>query len=439
MSSATPGVLGPLRLPGFRALVGTYVVNELGNWLGEIALAILVFDQTGSPVATAALFLAMQFLPAFLAPVLVSRFESLPANRSLPILYGLEAVAFTVLALLAQEFIFVAVIAVAAIDGALAASARALTRASVGAILTSPGMLREGNAVLNIGFTACAALGPLFGGLVVAGAGVEAALWADAISFGIVAVVIAGAKGIPRIELEAEKIMQRLRDGYRYVRERPALARLLTAESAAFVFFYAAIPIEVVFAKETLDAGDAGYGLLLSSWGVGMVAGGLVFAMLRGFTLRVLLGVSTLAIGLAYLGMAAAPTLARRLRRRRGRRGRQRDAVGGDGQRGPGADRPALPGPRDGDDGVDLVGDARASGSSSAARWRRSSHRARASRSRASACCWCSSPRRSPSTGWGGAATSRRRGGWTTCPRHRSRASTPRGCRRGRRCRSAAA
>jgi MFS family permease len=309
LSSETPGVLGPLRLPGFRALVGTYVVNELGNWLGEIALAILVFDRTGSPVATAALFLAMQFLPAFLAPVLVSRLEALPANRSLPLLYGLEALAFTVLALLAQEFIFVAVIVLAAIDGALAASARALTRASVGAILTSPGMLREGNAVLNFGFTICAAFGPLFGGLVVAGASVEAALWADAISFGIVALVIAGAKGIPRIELEAERIMQRLRDGYRYVRERPALARLLSAESAAFVFFYAAIPIEVVFAKETLDAGDAGYGLLLSSWGVGMVAGGLVFAVLRRLTLRVLLGASTLAIGLAYLGMGVAPSL----------------------------------------------------------------------------------------------------------------------------------
>jgi MFS family permease len=309
LSSATPGVLGPLRLPGFRALVGTYVVNELGNWLGEIALAILVFDQTGSPVATAALFLAMQFLPAFLAPVLVTRLESVPASRSLPLLYALEAAAFAALALLSQEFVLAAVLVLAAFDGALAASARALTRASAGAILTSPGMLREGNAVMNFGFTICAALGPLFGGLVVAGAGVEAALWADAISFGIVALVIAGASGIPRVEVEAASIVERLREGYRYVRDRPALARLLTAESAAFIFFYAAIPIEVVFAKETLGAGDAGYGLLLSSWGAGMVAGGVVFAMLRRLTLRVLLGVSTLAIGLAYLGMGAAPTL----------------------------------------------------------------------------------------------------------------------------------
>jgi MFS family permease len=303
------GVLGPLRLPGFRPLVGTYVVNELGNWLGEIALAILVFDQTGSPIATAALFVAMQFLPAFLAPLLVSRLEAMPAGRSLPLLYALEAVAFAVLALLAQEFLFVAVLVIAAIDGALAAAARALTRASVGAILTSPGLLREGNAVLNFGFTICAALGPLFGGLVVAGAGVEAALWADAISFGIVALVLAAARGLPRIELEAAGIVERLRDGYRYVRERPALGRLLTAESMAFIFFYAAIPIEVVFAKETLDAGDAGYGALLSSWGAGMVAGGVVFAMLRRLTLRVLLAVSTFAIGCAYVGMSVSPTL----------------------------------------------------------------------------------------------------------------------------------
>jgi MFS family permease len=310
LSTATPGVLGPLRLPGFRALAGTYVVNELGNWLGEIALAILVFDQTGSPVATAALFLAMQFLPAFLAPIVVSRLESMPANRSLPLLYGLEALAFAVLALLSQDFLLPAVLVLAAFDGALAASARALTRASAGAILTSPGMLREGNALMNFGFTTCAALGPLFAGLVVAGAGVEAALWADAISFAIVALLLAGEKGIPRVEVEAARIADRLRDGYRYVRERPALVRLLSAESAAFIFFYAAIPIEVVFAKETLDAGDAGYGLLLSSWGAGMVAGGIVFALLRRLTLRVLLAASTLAIGLAYLGMAAAPSLA---------------------------------------------------------------------------------------------------------------------------------
>src|SRR5262245_9160579 len=97
-------VLRPLRLPGFPNLGLAYLVNELGNWLGEIALAILVYDQTGSPMATAALFCGMHFAPALLAPPLVSRLESFPARWSLPALYAIEAVTFAVLALMVDDF-----------------------------------------------------------------------------------------------------------------------------------------------------------------------------------------------------------------------------------------------------------------------------------------------------------------------------------------------
>jgi MFS family permease len=85
---------------------------------------------------------------------------------------------------------------------------------------------------------------------------------------------------------------------------------LLAAQAAAFVFFSAVIPIEVVFAKDTLGAGDTGYGFLLGSWGVGMVIGSIVFAALRRAPLPVLLFFSTLAVGAGYLGTGAAQTLA---------------------------------------------------------------------------------------------------------------------------------
>ncbi len=70
------------------------------------------------------------------------------------------------------------------------------------------------------------------------------------------------------------------------------------------------LPIEVVFAVETLDAGDTGYGLLLASWGVGMFIGTTLFAVLGRVRLPILLVVSTAAIGSAYLGTSIAPTLA---------------------------------------------------------------------------------------------------------------------------------
>jgi MFS family permease len=308
--------LRPLRLPGFPSLGLAYLINELGNWLGEVALAVLVFDQTGSPVATAALFGAMQFMPALLAPPLVSRVDSLDPRLALPTLYAAEALAFGLLALLAtgDRFALAPVLLLATVDGMIASTARALTRATAAAVLTPAEQLREGNALLNFCFTAGAAGGPAIAGIVVASAGVASGLLVDAVSFLVVAALLGANRYLPFSELDpadtpGEGWPSRLRRTFAYVGERPALRRLLGAQAAAFVFFALVLPIEVVFAKETLDTGDAGYGLLLASWGGGMLLGSVLFAGLRRVSLRALLWVSTLAIGLAYIGMGVAPAL----------------------------------------------------------------------------------------------------------------------------------
>src|ERR1051326_5333028 len=117
----------PLRRPQFRRLAATYGVNELGDWMGIVALSVLVFDRTGSAMATAALFLGTRFLPALIAPVLVARVEQPPPRFALPVLYCGEAAAFGGLALLAgDDFLLVGVIVLAIIDGALALTGRAL-------------------------------------------------------------------------------------------------------------------------------------------------------------------------------------------------------------------------------------------------------------------------------------------------------------------------
>ncbi len=83
----------------------------------------------------------------------------------------------------------------------------------------------------------------------------------------------------------------------------------MAAQALAFIFFALVISIEVVFAKDTLDAGDAGYGALLASWGAGMLLGSLLFAAMGKIGLRSLLVFSTAAIGAAYLATAVSPTL----------------------------------------------------------------------------------------------------------------------------------
>lgn len=305
-----PRLRDPLRRPLFRRLATTYAVNELGDWMGIVALSVLVFDRTDSAFATAGLFIGTRFLPALLAPVLVARLEQPPPRYALPVIYCGEAVAFGALALLADSFLLAAVIAVAAIDGALALSGRAVTRAVVARLLEPAGELRAGNAVLNVAFTGGAAVGPGIAGLVVAGLDVQSALLLDAVSFYLIAWILFTAGPMPEVEPEAGRLRQRLRAGLGYIRERAALRRLLIAQAGAFIFFAAVLPIEVIYAKQTLGAGDSGYGLLLASWGGGMVLGGIAFALVRRAPLPYLLLFSTLTVGAGYLGLSAAPTLA---------------------------------------------------------------------------------------------------------------------------------
>ena len=307
---ANPRLRDPLRRPAFRRLVLSYAVNELGDWLGIVALSVLVFEQTDSAMATTLLFIGTGFLPALLTPVVVARLERPPPRFVLPALYAAEAAAFAALALLADNFSLAGVVAVATVDGALALTAKSLTRSVSAAMLEPEGELRPGNAILNVAFTGGAAIGPVVAGAVIAAFGVQSALLLDAISFYAIGWILLGARPLPHAESEPGRLRERVRAGAGYIRSNRTLRRLLTAQAVAFVFFSAVIPIEVVFAKDTLGASATGYGLLLGSWGVGMVIGSIVFAALRRAPLPVLLFFSTIAVGAGYLGTGAAQTLA---------------------------------------------------------------------------------------------------------------------------------
>lgn len=277
--------------------------------MGVIALSVLVFDQTGSAIATAVLFVATKFLPALVVPIFVAKAEQPSPRIALPVIYCGEAAAFAGLALLASDFSLAAVVVLASLDGILAVASRALTRAVVVALLEPSGELRAGNAVLNLAFTWGAAIGPAIAGVVVAGFGVQSALLLDAVSFCAMGWLLLSCKDLPHVEPEPGALRQRVRAGLAHIRGRATLRRLLVGQAAAFVFFSAVIPVEVIFAKQTLDAGDTGYGILLASWGGGMVIGGFAFAFLRRAPLPLLLFLSTVAVGLSYLGTAASPTL----------------------------------------------------------------------------------------------------------------------------------
>ena len=135
---------------------------------------------------------------------------------------------------------------------------------------------RQANAALNIAYTTTVAIGPALGGSRGSGAGQPTPL------------ALADRRGhVPGVRrrcwspfaptwrnLGARRCEARLQSALEHVRAMPAAGKAAGDRGGrARVLRLAVEPIDVVYAKLTLHAGDLGFGLLLGSWGAGMVVG----------------------------------------------------------------------------------------------------------------------------------------------------------------------
>lgn len=311
-----------LRASVLRRIVAAYTLNRTGRWIGTVAVSLAVFDHTKSALAVASTLVASQVVPAFAVPALVARVEASTRRREQSSLYTFEALTLAGLAVLLWRFSLAPVLLLVALEATAALAASALLRSEAAraareelgdsarlgeAALEANDAEQKVNAALNVGFSASFVAGPALGGLLAAGAGASAALLLDAGLLLVCAAVVLDLH--PRVEEAAgESVRARLRATWQHINAVRALRTLMLAQALAFVFFEAAAPVEVVLVKATLHAGDGGYGLLVSVWGAGVVIGSIVFARWRG-SLRVIISAGTLAVGIAYLGFASAPTV----------------------------------------------------------------------------------------------------------------------------------
>lgn len=299
-----------LRIPAYRPLLAAYALNELAFTIGSLALALLVYRRTGSAVGAAAFFLFSQFVPALISPLVVARLDHLSSRAVLALIYWLEAIVFVILAYVASHFSLWAVLALSLLDGIAALVARALARTATVSVTSAVGLLREGNAVANAAFSVMVMIGPALGGAIVVAGGTSAALLAVSALFAVIGVTLVTAAGLPETASPRGPARGRVRAALDYARERPMIRDLFVLTAFGLLFFTISIPVEVVFAQHSLHAGPAGYGGLLSAWGAGAVAGSAVYARWRGLPHRDLIVLGAFGLGVGFLVMAIAPTLA---------------------------------------------------------------------------------------------------------------------------------
>ncbi len=301
-----------LRLPTYRRLLAAYGLNELAWSVGTLALAVLVYRRTGSALGSTAFFLCSLVIPAFLSPLAVSRVDQRAPRRILPLLYAIEAVLFGLLAWMTARFSLVPVLALALADGIVALVGRVLARTATVDVLRPAGLLQEGNAISNAVFSVCFMGGPAIGGVVVAAGGTVAALLVNCGLFAAISLVLVTAVGLPSEAHEKEPSAGRLRAAFAHVSQNYAQRWLLVLQLGGLIAFTISIPVEVVYAQKTLHAGAAGYGALLSGWGVGAMIGSAVYARWRRRSVRALMALSgvVLTVGFSFMASASSIVLA---------------------------------------------------------------------------------------------------------------------------------
>src|SRR5918999_342684 len=279
-----------LRQRDFQLILVGVALSALGDYLALLALTLEVYDTTGSGWAVSGLLLtglAPQVLFAPLAGWLVDRRETVRVLVMVALLQAATAAALAFVSPLA------AIYALSLLLG-------------IGVAVATPGLMAlvpkvsgedrvtEANAYLSASRWGGAALGPVLGGVLSGAIGTEGALLADAGSFLLIAVAI----GLLQVRRPPEPAVEgapkeRARDGFTVI-WRDRLLRLATSVIAATVLFAVIDNVaEVFYATEDLGAGDIGYGLLVGSWTIGMVAG------------STLIGRRLPAAGLAWAMLAA--------------------------------------------------------------------------------------------------------------------------------------
>ena len=250
----------------------------VGDAAFAIALAWLVVDRTGS-VATLAGVLLLQAVP-----------------RSLLLLFGGAAVdrhspRLVMLACHSVRAVALATVAVAAAIGtpplwelSCLALVMGVTSAfflpaseSIIPTLVERDQLDRANAVQGLFEQAALVLGPVLGGLIVAGPGAAAVFGLDAATFAVAAATVLLAPSTRRVRRAPRPgtVLREIGEGLGHARRSHEVRLVLLVVGAATLSYSGVFAVGLPALATALGGGAATLGLMVSGWGAGQLLGAL--------------------------------------------------------------------------------------------------------------------------------------------------------------------
>lgn len=311
---------GPARPPSLSRLLRTereyrlywsgQMLASTGSWLLQSVLAYVVAVRFASPTASglvAFCSLAPVVLVALYGGVLADRASRRSVLRGTALAQAGCAAAFALL-VAGGGGSLPTLCAVAAATGVAMGIAVPSSQSFI-VDLVPRDAVPTAVAAASVQFNAARAIGPWFGGILIAAQRVSSAFLLSALAWALHALNLhrmrtgprAGRTGSPGGALEGVKNALRT----------PALRRLLLCTAAVQFFGTPIITFLALYAEEVLDSGGLGYAALLSSFGVGAVVTGLLVPRMSARLGRPLTYVlSSGTFGAALIGFALTGSVA---------------------------------------------------------------------------------------------------------------------------------
>lgn len=294
-------------------LIGAYLVSGAGTWLYRLTLPLLVLELTGSALQTAVLY-ALEYGPFLLLSlpggVLADRVDRRRLLVLGDVLAGVVAGGLAVLlttGLSSLAAIYLAAFLVGCVEPIYHPAFQAMLPE-----VTPQRHLERANAVMQSGDNVLSLAGPALAGTLIAFAGYEVAIYVDAGSFLLSALILLFLK---RTAVSAEdrsapaRLGQDLREAVRYVARdnRTLLAGSLLFTGTNFAIWLIQANL-VFFLTSELDLSPGEIGLVFAAQGVGSLLGAMAAPrVIRRLGNGRTITTSTMIAGVLTLGMAVAP------------------------------------------------------------------------------------------------------------------------------------
>ena len=274
-------MLGALRHRNYRLFLTGQIISTVGTWMQSVAMPWLALELTGSALLVG-LVLAAQFLPVLvggpLGGVIADRYSKrnvLLATQSL-----FMAPSFFLFVVSATGHAQYWMVVVAAVATGTINLFDVPARQSFVIEMVGRQDLMNAIALNSSVFNASAVIGPAVAGLVIAAVGVPICFLVNSVSYLAAIASLAMMRDLPGAAPRRHDLpfMTRIAEGLSYARRDPVVGMLLVAVGVFSLFAMNRLTLMPLFADRVLNVGAHGYGFLLSSMGLGALAGALSLA-----------------------------------------------------------------------------------------------------------------------------------------------------------------